>query len=262
MQNYGPLNPTLGETLQTQKQDGTKLFCEQISHHPPVTYVLMTGPKNSYILTGDGELDAKLSGLNHIVGSNKGQNTITFYDGGKITFTNPDMKIDSLILGDRRINYIKSVLFFDKKNHLSAELTFNYDESGSFAKFAGKIKGLFKSKLKATADMMQINFYTYQTDNQGNLAKTLLGTGSGSWLSYLEIDGNIYWKVNDPIKIFWESDPRKLPSDSRFRLDSYYIQLKDFDRAQMEKDRIENLQRSDKKLRDNYDKNHKKKIIK
>lgn len=31
------LNPILGETLQGQFNDGTQVYCEQFSHHPPVS---------------------------------------------------------------------------------------------------------------------------------------------------------------------------------------------------------------------------------
>lgn len=40
-----PFNPILGETWQaTLPQDGTQLFVEQISHHPPVSAFQMQGP--------------------------------------------------------------------------------------------------------------------------------------------------------------------------------------------------------------------------
>ena len=40
-----PFNPILGETWQaTLPQDGTHLFVEQISHHPPVSAFQMQGP--------------------------------------------------------------------------------------------------------------------------------------------------------------------------------------------------------------------------
>lgn len=32
-----PLNPILGETLQAEGQDGTKVYLEQTSHRPPIT---------------------------------------------------------------------------------------------------------------------------------------------------------------------------------------------------------------------------------
>ena len=38
-------NPIIGETLQGSYSDGTKVYCEQISHHPPITYFLVVGPQ-------------------------------------------------------------------------------------------------------------------------------------------------------------------------------------------------------------------------
>jgi hypothetical protein len=43
-----PLNPILGETFAGQLDDGTEIFCEQTSHHPPITSVHMVGPENLY----------------------------------------------------------------------------------------------------------------------------------------------------------------------------------------------------------------------
>lgn len=39
-----PFNPILGETWQAQLSDGTCMFMEQISHHPPVSAFHMEGP--------------------------------------------------------------------------------------------------------------------------------------------------------------------------------------------------------------------------
>ena len=38
-----PFNPILGETWQAQLSDGTAIFMEQLSHHPPVTAFHMIG---------------------------------------------------------------------------------------------------------------------------------------------------------------------------------------------------------------------------
>lgn len=39
-----PLNPILGETFQGSYPDGSKLYAEQTSHHPPVSSFLVIGP--------------------------------------------------------------------------------------------------------------------------------------------------------------------------------------------------------------------------
>lgn len=35
-----PLNPLLGETYQGMHDDGSKIFMEQVCHHPPVSYMM------------------------------------------------------------------------------------------------------------------------------------------------------------------------------------------------------------------------------
>jgi hypothetical protein len=43
-----PLNPVLGETYQAFLADGSELSVEQVTHHPPCSYLLLDGPENSY----------------------------------------------------------------------------------------------------------------------------------------------------------------------------------------------------------------------
>lgn len=47
-----PLNPILGETYQALGQDGAKIYMEQVSHHPPISYFLIEGPNAAYKMTG------------------------------------------------------------------------------------------------------------------------------------------------------------------------------------------------------------------
>lgn len=39
-----PFNPLLGETYQGYYDDGTRIFCEHTSHHPPISNFLLEGP--------------------------------------------------------------------------------------------------------------------------------------------------------------------------------------------------------------------------
>ena len=38
-----PLNPILGETLLMESEKGTRVYCEQTSHHPPISNFLIEG---------------------------------------------------------------------------------------------------------------------------------------------------------------------------------------------------------------------------
>jgi len=247
MQNNGPLNPILGETYYAEKKDGTGLYCEQISHHPPVSAYLLIGPNRSYKLYGTGELEVKMNGFNNIIGRRIGKTTIEFEDGTKIVFTNPDTRIDGLLMGDRRYSYIRTCVFLDKKNQLSAEITFLYQEVGTVSKIASGIKNLFSSKKETpSSDLLEVVFFQYDK----NKVKTPICEGTGSWLSHLQVDGKLYWKIDENSEDPWIEDVNKrLPSDSTYREDSKYIKLKDFENAQKEKEAAENKQRADAKLR-------------
>jgi hypothetical protein len=54
--NKGPLNPILGETFQAERADGTRVYCEQILHHPPVSLYSIYGPDNCFVANGWGEV--------------------------------------------------------------------------------------------------------------------------------------------------------------------------------------------------------------
>jgi len=258
MQNNGPLNPILGETFFAEKKDGTGLYCEQISHHPPVSAYLLIGPQRSYKLYGTGELKVEMNGFNNIIGRRIGKTTIEFQDGTKIVFTNPDTRIDGLLVGDRRYSYIRTCVFLDKKNQISAEVTFMYQESGTVSKIASGIKNLFSKQEKPPSDLVEVVFFQY---NKQTNVKAPLCEGNGSWLSHFQVDGSLLWKVDQSADDPWIEDPnRKLASDSIYREDSKYIKIRDFDNAQKEKENLENKQRADAKLRKDFkDKNGEKK---
>jgi len=255
MGNNGPLNPILGETFSAEKSDGTKLYCEQISHHPPVSAYLLIHPQGEYKLYGTGEVAARLTGLNTIHGQRIGQTVIEFKNGDKIVAANPEMKIEGIMMGDRTLNHIKSFTITDKTNQLTAEITFNYEEVGTLSKITTGFKNFFKPVPLVTKPFSDtFSVVIYKGDNYKELnetGKNGLSRGSGSWLSFIEIDGEVYWRVGDSVEgeTWTQNDIAKLVSDSTNRLDSKYIKEKNYDQAQKEKDALENLQRHDAKLR-------------
>ena len=82
------MNPVLGETLQGSYSDGTKIYCEQISHHPPISYFLVVGPHESYRYVGYYAFEAS-AGLNSMTLVNKGRRTFHFNNGDVITANFP-----------------------------------------------------------------------------------------------------------------------------------------------------------------------------
>ena len=254
--NNGPLNPILGETYYAEKRDGTTLFCEQISHHPPVSAFLMNHPTGAYKVYGTGEVTAKMAGFNTINGQRVGDTVIEFKNGGKIVIGNPEMRIDGLVMGERIVNYMRSFTLVDEKNKIGAEITFNYEEVGTISKLASSFKGFFgggsaQKSEKPLFDSFNVSLYSFNRPKDSTeIYKAEICTGSGSWLSHIEIEGEVFWKLTDPIENAWiESGSMKLDSDSSNRMDARFIKEKNFDQAQKEKEDLENLQRHDAKLR-------------
>lgn len=47
-----PFNPVLGETWQAAGPDGSRIWLEQVSHHPPISAFQLAGPHGAYTFTG------------------------------------------------------------------------------------------------------------------------------------------------------------------------------------------------------------------
>jgi hypothetical protein len=71
-----PFNPILGETYEGNVAD-FNIFCEQISHHPPIASVILKG--DNLTLYGTYEYAAKTS-PNSVKGKKKGNTHIVFND--------------------------------------------------------------------------------------------------------------------------------------------------------------------------------------
>ena len=76
----------------------------------------------------------------------------------------------------------------------------------------------------------------------------MVAEGCGSWLEYIEFEGKLYWTI-DMEKGFWKRVDDKtlpeeqreflLPSDSSLRADYPFLVSKDYDEAEIQKNKIE-----------------------
>eukprot|EP01016_Furgasonia_blochmanni_P009611 TRINITY_DN1398_c0_g2_i4.p1 TRINITY_DN1398_c0_g2~~TRINITY_DN1398_c0_g2_i4.p1 ORF type:complete len:295 (-),score=53.73 TRINITY_DN1398_c0_g2_i4:62-946(-) len=201
-------------------------------------------------MKGTGEIHAELTGMNSARGYRIGKSVIEFNDNTDIQISNPEIKVEGIVVGDRRLNYAKNTIFIDKANGLWGDIIYNLDESGKITKLAGKLKSWWKKETeeKLPSDYLTVKISKYEKLPDGGISKEPLSEGNGSWLEYLQIDGDVLWRINDEREL-WNAPEILLPSDSRLRDDLQLIKNRDFDKAQVEKERIENLQRADSKLR-------------
>ena len=81
-----PLNPILGETFQGYLIDGSHVYMEQVTHHPPISFMFQEGPNKSYKWYGYSSFSPKAH-LNSIDLHVEGGKTIHFAsDGAKIKY--------------------------------------------------------------------------------------------------------------------------------------------------------------------------------
>lgn len=106
------LNPVIGETLQGTYPDGSQIYCEQISHHPPISYFLLVGPENSYRYVGYYAFEAN-AGLNSMTLTNKGRRWFEFADGTKIDVNFNKEVYAGVFMGSLRSEAIGSLKFED-----------------------------------------------------------------------------------------------------------------------------------------------------
>jgi hypothetical protein len=181
-----PLNPILGETHQANKDDGTTIYLEQTSHHPPTSNYYMVGPEKSYEMFGFAVVNAQLTGVNSIKGWREGKNILKFKDGSLITFTTPETRINGLLMGDRSLNYSGSLIIKDFNNKIESVTHFPYKESGKMEAIKNSITSMFSKGDDAPLDhfAVQISKLNMQTK-----VKELVCEGHGSWLGQIYIEG-------------------------------------------------------------------------
>lgn len=253
-----PFNPYLGETLEAEYSDGSKMYMEHTSHHPPIS--------NFYIDTAYG---AKVYGRFEQVadmGANsmdiiyRGPLNIEFSDGHLVTMFYPVAHTNGLVWGSRCFRFDKKGCYIDTRNHIKG--FFEMEEilkggkhkSKRYDTFAGEIYNYDPAKHKSYGE----NFKNVLDSFKGKDKLKLLSTVDGSNFDSVDFNGVQYWsfdshKVERPLPI-----EHPLPSDFRFREDLAWLEHGNKDQAQEWKLKLEEIQRWDRALRQEAEKKRKK----
>jgi hypothetical protein len=256
-----PFNPILGETFEASFEDGTALFLEQSSHHPPVTQYQAIGPHGSFQYSGNIQFHAAFRG-NSLRGQWSGLSRVTFRDGTEIDWEIPPCTIRGIMWGTRRFNYVDTVTFRDARNGLECHIAFNPDQRGF-------LKSMFSRAPKPRADAFRGEITRVPPAAPGGGArrapppsKATQGAKpvcvvEGSWISHLEIAGRRVWDTSFPkSQVILPRDP--LPSDPRFREDLAALSREDLEASRELKIMLEEKQRYDTRLRKDAKKARKK----
>ena len=211
------LNPFLGETCQYQLEDGTEVYSEQTSHHPPVCNLYIVGPNKSYVLFGSIAPEGKFK-ITYSIGTINLKLTIRFHDGQEITMTrSPNSKAIGLLTGELKFFFkgyqevidtkegIRSVLFYDygEKAHLiGSTKTAARDQVEGLIYYSNDISKPSNPKAKRSADLQDV--------------KKEICRMNGSWFEKIDMNGVNYWHIDKQLPLKKMYHPEPIPSDFRY----------------------------------------------
>jgi hypothetical protein len=227
-----PLNPVLGETYEMIWEDGSHEYVEQTCHHPPTSNFYILGPKKNWIYCGYFSFSSSAF-INSVKLRNNGKRYIKFKDGTYINFNYSIDEYSNTFVGNFIHESLGEMFFRDETHGLQTKFKLgNYKEKKLSDYFIGEIK-----------------------DDNGKI----LSKFKGSYLSYIEFDGVRYWDIRRNIDIDYYPVKDQIKGSSIYREDCQLLYERKMQEAQKAKEKIEELQRYDKKLRDNWEKERKKK---
>lgn len=240
---HKPFNPVLGETYQATYANGLQVFCEQISHHPPISSWQVYGPDGKFVFYGNGNWVAGIKG-NAVKGRQTGVNCVQFADNGtKIEYDLPGLMVKGVLWGLRVLKYQGTMRFKDAQSGLEAVVEVDPQPNASF------FSGWFSRQKKQP----------YKPDQViGRLMKgdTVVDTCHGNWLTHLDWEKGA---AKGKVRRIWDAkqspltpatpSANSLASDCRHREDVVFLAAKDQTKAQEWKHTLEERQRRDRKLR-------------
>jgi hypothetical protein len=213
-----PFNPILGETFQG-RINGCPIYLEQISHHPPISAILMIG--KGYRIEGNFEVVAALR-PNSMSGKQLGSADIVF-NNRRISFSMPVCEISGFSFGPRYLNYSGKCLLLDKENRMAAEFVFNPDRKGF-------IKGLFMKQqtpsdhfegavYKVKPEFIEKMEHVSKLNDYGGINKKSdveeeLASAHGIWHEFLNFGEENVWNIKKHFAYELEYENNPLPSDS------------------------------------------------
>ncbi|KAF5842676.1 hypothetical protein DUNSADRAFT_5752 [Dunaliella salina] len=239
---HKPFNPILGETYQARYSNGTEIYCEQISHHPPISSWQVVEPSGKFVFFGNGNWHAGIKG-NHVKGRQSGINCVRFSDGSTIVYELPGLTVKGVLWGQRCIKYGGEMKFVDQKNKLTCEVEVDPQPHQSWA------SSWFRSKKSCGYRPDLIRGTLKQGDK-------VLDTCHGNWLHHLDWEKGV---KNGQVSRLWDIKrsapatqipiPDPLPSDAYQRKDLQHLKQGDQTQSQEWKHKLEERQRADQRLR-------------
>jgi hypothetical protein len=196
-----PLNPILGETLVEQSVAGTMMYCEQTSHHPPISNFLIEGPPDCpFRFYGHVEYKVQVKGAFSMVHiSMPGRVTIDLPDGSKYTAEYPMMEVEGLMSTAKVLNVVGSLTIRDLTKNYLLEVDFDslrdQRRSGLIGFFTKKPDMIKNGSSPHRRDLLHIEIS--KIDEHTN-AKERVAFAAGSYLEEIKYEGEEHamWSIN------------------------------------------------------------------
>lgn len=212
--------------------------------NPPTFNFYIKEPNKKFELLGFGSIDAFLDGLNTTIKGKRNGKNILKLNGDLFTWDCLKTRISGVIMGDRVYNFYDKMTIKDYKNKIKCVVSLQDELKENL------ITKIFTKKVEIQYDEATIEILKYNPDNKKH---DLVAKGFGSWLGQIYFGDKCFWSVLDQQQE-WSSDQNSyiIPSDGRLRKDLQCVLNNDIEHAQIEKEHIEQMEKTDQKLRDNY----------
>ena len=256
--NMKPFNPYLGETMEAEYPDGSRIYFEHTSHHPPISNFLIVTAFGARC-HGRFEQVADMS-TNKMEIIYRGPYNMEFADGHQITMFLPTAKTKGIMWGDRMLKFGKKICYYDPTNAIKGYLEFGTELSEG--RFKGNRVDTLMGEVYQFEPKSHKGFGTNYKDVydafKGKDKRNTICKGLGSIFENLEFDGKEYWSFDTFVPQRCIPIENPLPSDYRFREDLIWLEYKDQNMAQLWKYKLEEIQRYDRALRQESEKIRKK----
>ena len=249
-----PFNPIIGETFQT-RIGSMNVYCELIVNKPPTCSFYCIDDNKTYKFYGYVGTVAS-TGANSCKATKRGKIILEFKDGSKYRIYYPNIYLSGVTVGNKLFNYKNIALIVDEINQYVSYVKFNLEnkKGGIFSMFGGK-KEKPRNPDYFEGDILKLS--DVKIDKEGakherDKKATSFCKISGEWSSYISFDNEVYWTKNNDDLLNLYFMEFTLPSDSTFREDVKLFKEGKEEEAQKIKEKYEQIQRDDRKLREKY----------
>lgn len=245
-----PFSPIIGETYQAKIGD-FNLYLEQTVSKPLTANVYGFDDKKRYKYSGYIQATAS-TGANSVKAVRSGDIQLEFDDGTIYKVYFPLVVVKGTTVGAKTFNYKNNLAIADVYNNYCSVVTFNPDEKGFFSGLFSSKKtfpDLFIGQIVKYSDVKINKAYPVHEIQKNAKAFTKI---AGHWTQNVIFDKKEYWKQGEYDLLPMMKMKYTLPSDSWNREDLIEFIKGNEEAAQHNKEKLEEIQRNDRKLREKW----------